>query len=116
MNAVGDAADRNVCCGATKHLGPHFAADPAMQLGDAVHALGKPKRQHRHTDGTAARALAPELRERFLREPCVAEWAPQGFPAHLYVVSIVARWHWGMRGKDSGLANALHRGIKSHAS
>jgi hypothetical protein len=87
-----------------------------MQLGDAVHALGKPERQHGHADGTAARALASKLREGFLRESSVAEWAPQCFPTHLYVVAIVAGWHWGMRGEYSGLANALYRGIKSHAS
>ena len=116
MNAIGDAADRNVCYGAAKHLGPHFAADAAMQLGDAVHALGKPERQHRHANGAAAGTLTSKLRERFLRESSVAEWATQGFPAHLYVVTIVASWHWGMRGEYSGLANTLHCGIKSHAS
>jgi hypothetical protein len=87
-----------------------------MQLGDTVHALGKPERQHRHANGAAAGTLTSKLRERFLREPCVAERATQGFPTHLYVIAIVASWHWGMRGKYSGLANALHRGIKSHAS
>ena len=116
VHAVGDAADRHVVGAAAEDLHPHLATHAAVELGDAVDALGHAEGKHGHADRAAARVLSTELGEALLREAGVAKRAAERLPAHLGVVAVVAGGNGRVRREDRGLAHALHGLVERHAA